>query len=288
MCVALREGSSWSLGAPEAVGPTSDLFQRLRARVGGPVLVGFDFPIGLPLAYAERTGLSGLMEALRSFGTGRWSDWYRVCENPEEVGIARPFYPARPGNTSRAHLYEGLGVRSIDELLRECDRATPDRRAAGAIFWTLGGQQVGKATIAGWREVIVPNLDSIAIWPFAGRLSDLLAENDVVVAETYPADGYRHVGIPKALRWSKTDVEGRRSVSAHLQRWIEGRPVKASAPLREEIRSGFADDDSFDAFVGLCTMLDVVDGRRPEGAPDSTAVRTWEGWILGQGQLATG
>jgi hypothetical protein len=282
MCVALRDGTSWRLGAPEAVGTTTDLIPRLRARAGGRVLVGFDFPIGLPQAYADRTGLPGMMEALHSFGTGRWSDWYRVCEHPQEIGIARPFYPARPGNTSWAHLCEGLGVRSIDDLLRECDRATPDRRAASPIFWTLGGQQVGKATIAGWREVIVPNLSSIALWPFAGQLADLIAANDVVVAETYPAEGYRHLGIPKSLRWSKTDMEGRRSVAEHLRHWIEQRPVNASAPLVDEIGSGFADDDSFDAFVGLCTMLDVVDGRRPEGAPGSPAVRMWEGWILGQ------
>ena len=38
----------------------------------------------------------------------------------------------------------------------------------------------------------------------------------------------------------------------------------------------------FDAFAGLCGMIEVIDGRRSEGVPEDEAIRTWEGWILGQ------
>jgi hypothetical protein len=171
----------------------------------------------------------------------------------------------------------------MSDLLRACDRPTADRRAACAIFWTLGGNQVGKAAIAGWLELIVPHLDEVGLWPFSGSLFDLVAKHDVVVAETYPGDAYRQVGVPKGLRWSKTSAEGRRAALPYARAWIDARPVVTSEALASEIEAGFADDDRFDSFMGLCCMLDVVDGRRREGPPLDDSVLGWEGWILGQG-----
>ena len=158
---------------------------------------------------------------MRAFGVGEWADWYRVCEAREEISITRPFYPMRPGNSSPQHLIEALQVELMNDLLRACDRATPDRRAACSIFWTLGGNQVGKAAIAGWRELIVPHLDDIGLWPFGGSLHELLVQHDLVVVETYPGDVYRQVGIPKALRWSKTAVDGRLAALPYVRSWLE-------------------------------------------------------------------
>ncbi len=52
------------------------------------------------------------------------------------------------------------------------------------LFWTLGGNQVGKGAISGWREIIVPRLDEIGLWPFDASLADLASSKPVIVAET--------------------------------------------------------------------------------------------------------
>ena len=51
--------------------------------------------------------------------------------------------------------------------------------------------------IAGWREIVVPALrrEQVAIWPFDGELRDLFQKFSLVIAETYPAEAYRHVGV---------------------------------------------------------------------------------------------
>lgn len=59
-----------------------------------------------------------------------------------------------------ACLKKGLSLKMFDELRRLCEMSVPawsvypGRRAACPLFWTLGGQQVGKAAILGWREVL--------------------------------------------------------------------------------------------------------------------------------------
>lgn len=288
MAVALRTGHSWRLSQPEQVGETSGLSARLlqRASNAGPLLLGFDFPIGLPESYGKKTGLDGFLDGLRQFGNGEWKQWYAVCERMDEISVQRPFYPMRPGGTRQEHLVQGLGFTSSNELLRQCEKATVDRNAACALFWTLGGNQVGKGAISGWREVLAPNIDRIGIWPFGGTLDGLLARHQVVVAETYPGDVYRQLGIPRNLRWSKRAAEGRRVVAPFLMEWLDTRAVQADAELRQSISAGFASgaegEDQFDALVGLFGMLDVADGRRSEGAVDRAAVGRWEGWILGQ------
>lgn len=284
MAVATRDGDTWSLAPPELVGSADDLVARLRRRArGGGVLIGFDFPIGLPAAYGEATKLDGFPEALRSLGKGVWSDWYNVCERSEQISIRRPFYPMRPGGRRRLHLYEGLSL-CAPELLRICDRKTRSRPAASMMFWTLGGAQVGKGAIAGWQGVISPNLGEAALWPFDGVLREL-DEKEVVLAETYPADAYGQVGFSRRDIGSKRRQEGRQKAAGAIERWISSRSVDG-ALVAEDVRDGFSaqssGEDRFDAFVGLLGMLDVVEGRRPEGCPSTPEIRRWEGWIFGQ------
>src|SRR4029079_19473112 len=100
------------------------------------------------------TGVTSSLETLPGLGRGEWRRFFEPAVLPGEIALGRPFYPARPGGTSQAHLVEGLGVASMDDLLRRCDRRTATRRAACSIFWTLGANQVGRAAIAGWREVL--------------------------------------------------------------------------------------------------------------------------------------
>lgn len=286
MCVATPVACGWQVHAPEPVGDTATLFARLRARTAGrgAILVGFDFPIGLPARYGQATGLGSYRDALRAFGRGCWEDWYSVCAEPDEISLHRPFYPMRPGGTTRAHLVDGLGL-GPEALLRRCDRATPTRPAACSVFWTLGGNQVGKAAITGWREVVRPHLDHVAIWPFDGTLPELLADGGVVLAETYPGDAYGQIGIPRG-RWSKRRQADRASVSAPLIDWLDRHAGAEDRQVAELARRGFSasgeGEDQFDALVGLLAMIEVAEGRRSEGVPRATDVLTWEGWILGQ------
>lgn len=290
MAVALRDADSpgWQIGVPEPVGATATFLARLAARstAPGPVLVGVDFPIGVPAAYGAATGLANFAALLGTVGSGAWDRWFDVCDERADIGIHRPFYPARPGGRRREHLLTGLGHADAADLLRACERKTDQRPAACSLFWTLGGNQVGKAALAGWREVLQPQGARIALWPFDGALHDLLRGDRTIVAETYPGDTYHRLGIGRRPVWSKRSQAGRTSVAPPLLDWLAQRGHAQAPGLAAAIRDGFgahaSGEDQFDALVGLCGMLDVVDGHRAEGPPLDAQVGRWEGWVLGQ------
>lgn len=282
---------------PEPVGEADTLLRRLlaAAKDGGPVFVGFDFPIGLPAAYAARVALDDFLAALPRFGAREWADFYQVATCAGDITLRRPFYPQRPGGTSRAHLVAGLGLTAGDDLLRACDRAHAGRHAAAPIFWTLGAQQVGKGAIAGWRDVLTPALRAadldVAIWPFSGRLGDLFRRARVVVAETYPAECYAHLAVDLRRgatngRSGKRRPASRAANAGALLAWAQTAGVLLAPALVAAIEGGFgrraSGEDQFDAVVGLFGMLNVVLGRRPPGEPEDERVRHIEGWILGQ------
>lgn len=286
MAVAIRRGGLWNIRPPEPVGDTSNLFERLQrlAAEPGVLLSGFDFPIGLPEAYARAAEFKSFRAALELLGTGPWSNWFTVAENRNEISLHRPFYPARPGGTARSHLFGALGIAEPNDLLRLCERATSDRQAACMLFWTLGGNQVGKGAISGWKEVIVPRLSEIGLWPFDGTLSQLEQTKQVIVAETYPGDVYRQLGIPRS-GWSKRRQADRARMGETILSWLAERSNLEAEASQDLIRDGFgldsAGEDRFDAMVGLLGMFEVVTGKRSEGVPALPSVHTWEGWILG-------
>lgn len=286
MAVAIKRSGHWHVQPPELVGDTSNLFERLQRRAVDPgaLLVGFDFPIGLPEAYALAAGIASFREALTLFGSGIWSDWYSVADHRDHISPHRPFYPVRPGGTARAHLFDALGISDASSLLRVCERATASRQAACMLFWTLGGNQVGKGAISGWREIIIPRLDQIGLWPFDGSLAELAISKPVIVAETYPGDVYRQIGMPRT-GWSKRRQADRIVMGQTMSPWLAARSNLDIDLLQSCIDDGFGSDkageDRFDAVVGLLGMLDVVDERRGEGVPALDAVRKWEGWIIG-------
>lgn len=285
------EAGGYTALAPEPVGGLEDFLDRLAAAAGAgeTVFAGFDFPLGLPARYAEAAGIKAFVPALARFGRGAWADFYRPAGSPAEISHRRPFYPDRPGGTRHKHLTDALGVAGIDDLRRVCDHPTDLRFAASPLFWTLGGQQVGKAAICGWRDLIAParrTRNALHIWPFDGGLSALLARPGIVIAETYPGEVYAHlrlrIGAPNKSKRSQAD---RRDDAAPLLDWAADNKVALSAALAADIRDGFgpaADgEDRFDATVGLFGMLNVIFGHRPPGDPRDRIVRDVEGWILG-------
>ncbi len=286
MTVAELVDGIWVVSLPELVQESRELIALLQTRAGQRrhVLIGFDFPIGLPEWYAAQTGFRSFRQALAALGNDVWYNWFNVATHHSEISLHRPFYPMRPGGTRRDHQLTALRADDQKLLLRRCELATADRQAACSLFWTLGGNQVGKGAISGWREVIVPNLDAIGLWPFDGELSDLSRRCPVVVAETYPGDVYAQLGIGRS-GWSKRRQPDRQRVGATISTWLDARPRIDAAAIHSQLEDGFgadsAGEDRFDAFVGLLGMLAVVDGERGEGAPQSLAVTTHEGWILG-------
>lgn len=293
--VGLKSGRYRAL-APEQAGDPATLIDRLSRQAGnGPLFLGFDLPIGVPLAYARLVAVDDFLALLPELGQGQWRTFYQVADYPEQISLFRPFYPNRPGGARRQQLLDGLGLKSMDELWRRCELAQPDRRAATPLFWTLGAQQVGKAAIAGWREILGPamrNRDSrVAIWPFAGRLANLLDIGGVVVAETYPAECYTHLGVgfgsaKPGLKSGKRVQADRAANGRRLLEWASSQEVELEPAPAAAIVDGFgggsAGEDPFDALVGLFGMLNVIFGQRPAGWPADPALRRVEGWILGQ------
>ena len=152
------------------------------------------------------------------------------------------------------------------------------------MFWTLGGNQVGKAAISGWRELLAParraGID-VAIWPFDGPLAALLRTHRFVVAETYPGEVYGHLELRPALRsrGGKRRQAARAACADLLLAWAERTEVTLAPALVHDIKAGFGPrsgaDDRFDAVVGVCGMLNVLlrraserRARRPGSAPD--------------------
>ena len=274
---------------PERVGDLDTLLDRLRADAGcdETVLVGFDFPIGLPRAYAEKPDLLSFRQALAGFGTGIWKDFYEVSNDP---GPYKPFFPkdSKSGGL-KAQLVQALQLKNKSELLRQCDQKTPTRRnAAESLFFTLGPKQVGRAAIVGWKQVLAPALNDISLWPFDGPLEQLLDAPGIVVAEIYPAEAYGHLGIEiGGTGQSKGNREHRKhqSVRQAIYSVEQNGRIKFSDQARARIDSGFNSDDDFDAMVGLLSMLKIVTGVRTCTVPDDSAVQKIEGWILGQREL---
>lgn len=295
LAVAELQGDiRYRLRAPELVGDATTCLARLEdAAAGGGVFIGFDFPIGLPLAYAERAGVTNFLHILPRLGKGEWADFYIPATTPKEISIGRPFYPARPGHARQQHLLDGLGLERVNDLRRACDRGHAQRRPAAPLFWTLGAQQVGKAAISGWRDVIGPALrerDDVRLWPFAGPLADLLTRGGIIVAESYPAEFYGHLKLkfppgPDG-KSGKQSPFSRAANAETLLAWAAANPVQLSDDLVALIRNGFgpkaSGEDPFDAVVGLVGMLNILFGHRPAFEPPDAVTRQVEGWILGQ------
>jgi hypothetical protein len=279
------DSGHYEVRAPELVGDHLMLISRVRDDVAeaGSVLFGFDFPIGIPAAYAASIRVTNFKEFLIKLGSKEWAQFYSVCAKASEITKYCPFYPFRPGGTCHKHLLSALGVKCIDDLRRQCELETAERNAACPLFWTLGANQVGKGAIVGWRDVIVPALAdaTVKLWPFDGVLDHLLLPGNLVVAETYPAEACRWL-LGRPLK-GKGKLDVRKSASTALVSWAQRRGVRLHSNLKQVIEQGVPNgDDAFDAVIGLFGMLEVVLGHRATGEPIDKAVRDIEGWILGQ------
>jgi Protein of unknown function (DUF429) len=291
---AERTEMGWQIELPRLAGDTRALVDELFTAIG-PVIAGFDFPIGLPAAYGGLTGLADFPTALDVLGKGEWAEFFKIAETPQQISRTRPFYPrSSMAGTKQTQLLCGLGINSVDALRRQCELATLTRRAACPLFWTLGANQVGRAAISGWQEVVGPaRRRGARLWPFDGTLAELALAGSPVLAETYPAEAYAHVGVTLRPKMSKRRQSDRRAAMIELAEWAHQRDITFSKELTTQISAGFStrgdDEDIFDAFVGGLGMIEVIDGRRIERPAVRGNADAWEGWIFGQtGDLGGG
>jgi hypothetical protein len=150
---------------------------------------------------------------------------------------------------------------------------TQNTRPTGAcsLFWTLGGNQVGRAALSGWSEVIRPALEAGArLWPSDGALSDLGTTAGLVMAETYPAEAYSMFGARFLRSESKRRQNDRKKKAPAILSWAQTRSVHLTSDAEAAVRDGFggasSGEDAFDAFAGLIKMIEVAEGRRFEAS----------------------
>ena len=287
MSVARLVGARWHLGPPRPVGDIASLLERLcQEAAGAPVALGADLPIGLPRAYAAQRPERDFRDFLAH--AKAWPDFWRVCASLDEITAERPFYPARgvKGMTRAAHA-AALNLGGPAGLSRACDRATVERPAGAPLFWTLGANQTGKAAMTAWRDMLLPALDSIRLWPFDGPFRALLAPATVVIAETYPAEAMRHLRIP--TKGSKRRQSDRAAAADPLFGAMSRLNVTPDSATTAAVRNGFGPDaageDRFDCVLGVLCVINVLNGNRPDTAPADPWLTTWEGWVLGQTAL---
>lgn len=286
--IARRRGGQWRAEAPRPVGDPAGLVAGLLAE-GVPLALGLDLPLGLPRGFAAGRPERDFCHFLR--GLHASPDFFLVSPTLETVSPERPFYPARglKGMTRLAHA-QALGLPDAAGLCRLCDLATAERPAGAPVFWTLGANQSGKAAIAAWRDWLAPALAvgaRLRFWPFQGGLLELLEPGHAVLAEVYPAEAMRHLGI--VLPGSKRDHEARRATGPSLLLAMARRGMRPSRVLEQVVLGGCGTDaageDRFDSLLGLLCLIGVLDGARPDFVPEDPWVRRWEGWVLGQTAL---
>lgn len=258
-------------------------------------LVGVDFVLGLPTPYAQMVGVTSFRAWLRSHGRSPWCDIYKPAANRPEISPHRPFYPAgsQPGLVP-LHIVQALGVPNIQALMRLCEQKPHVTHQAQCLFYTRWSAQVGKGSLAGWRELtrpVIAERPNVRMWPHQGALPALL-DRGSVLAETYPRQMYGYLGLATAT--SKKDHAWRCAQCPAIIGAAARVNAILTAQASAEVYAGFGSDslgeDRFDAFVGALGMIHVLanplhPGRGgscpfvPLGVPSAT--QRIEGWIFG-------
>jgi hypothetical protein len=156
----------------------------------------------------------------------------------------------------------------------------------------MGGQQVGKAAISGWRDLLTPALTDpsidLKIWPFSGSLAKLCQHKATIAVETYPTEFYNHLGLSfsSSGKRSKRRWSDRIACADHLLSWAVDNKIVIDLPVQQIVQNGFGDgpsgEDRFDALVGLYGMINIIQENHPSGEPLSPHISRVEGWIFGQ------
>jgi hypothetical protein len=282
---AERRQSGWEIFSLE-IAPANLADLLLEYARNKRVLAGFDFPIGVPAKWADKMKLGSFPSFLDQLSKDPDPAFFKVAGSQNEISPERPFYPATAkAGVKQEHLYQRLEFQSFSELRRKCEARTDHRQPACPLFWTLGANQVGKGAISGWQEVVIPCVKAGArLWPFDGELG-LESSKGLTIAETYPAEIYGWLEIDSIRKAGKRNPDARKAVANQILTWASSKGVSIAPTLQEIVKNGFGEkpegEDPFDAFCGVCGMIEVASGCRHHGAPTDEAIRKHEGWILG-------
>ena len=137
-----------------------------------------------------------------------------------------------------------------------------------------GPKQVGKAALQFWFDVMIPMRadfpQQTAIWPFQD-----VTDAKIVFAECYPALCQRMLFDGNVSKRNAV------SVANALNDLADDSNYRTIADLSTWIHAASSEDE-FDMFVTAVAISDWVRGNESIfKAPDTTNVRTLEGWILG-------
>jgi hypothetical protein len=96
---------------------------------------------------------------------------FGVATHIADVSPARPFFPQNitvnsPGIKAQFRQAPGL---SATDVIRRSDPKHCTRNAASEMFWCLGASSAGKATVAGWRDMLRPSLQIPTAASASGR-----------------------------------------------------------------------------------------------------------------------
>ena len=251
-CIRRAKSTAWSLAA------LLQLARELKEETGGPVLLGMDLALGVPVGYwrmVQQEAAGG--RPPRHFldwlaGLDPESDFFREVRSPDDWRTGRPFFAVQPGEGGKT----AFTRKVAGNMLRRIDEAT----GAKPLFAVSGMPgTVGSATRALWRELIPLLKESnrdFAVWPFEGALPALLADKRIVLAESYPGLAYAAAlaaRLPtRRRRIAKTQKAARVDFCDHLAKaaWVREHGVCLG-----DLGPARADDDAFDSHVTAAAVL---------------------------------
>ena len=130
-------------------------------------------------------------------------------------------------------LHRGLSGIAVSDWRIAIFRDSPPQCIKGFEKSGLGGNQVGKAAISGWCDVIEPALrpskrghGPVRLWPFDGPLATLLGQPGMVVPRPIPEKSTAILALESPRHTVPSD--GRQIVAAKRRFWSALRLVSVS------------------------------------------------------------
>ena len=194
-------------------------------------------------------------------------DFFSVCSTLDDIRPDRPFYPAR-GIAGMTRLSHALAL-GLPDAVCAVPTVRPSNNGAsgrGAVVLDPGRQPVRQGRhrrLAAFDPARHwPTRTRCDLWPFEGPFRSLLAPGSVALAETYPAEALRHLGI--RLRGSKRRHADRCATAGALVTAMDQQSATPDDAMRQAVRDGFgadaAGEDRFDSVLGVLCVLNVLAG----------------------------
>ena len=272
-------------GTVSRVTPCAGLEQLIRyaSALETPALIGIDAAIGFPAAPWERL-VGNTPDQSGSFidfllGDGVPPRFFDPVAHPEAWSPSRPFIRPPPGRWS----LNAFAEASANGLRRRID----SRLRAQPIFVTSGlPGSVGSGTQAVWQEMIqARGRSQFSVWPFQGRLTDLLTSRIPVIAEIYPKACYG-IALADELPAPLVAIGKTREAAreAALERLVGADWVARHRVKLRDLDAARRNEDDFDALLSAAALMRLVLDRAPLEGADWVDPRA-EGGVLGAASL---